>query len=231
MSIEIVGLVLNAECPIPASVKFTLVGLANHADPDGGRIFPGEARLARYVQCDVRTIRRHLRVLERAGLIEQVAPAEQHRPTEYRIRADILSGLVESGRTTVTLQTGHPVSSRPDTHVRRTVIEPSLEPSSSKNGNGRKPDPVWDGFVEWLGHGPETRSERGAWNSAAKELREIGVASADEVVTRGSAYVRRFPSVGPTPNGLVKHWSELNGHSPAQPRSRSPEELLAEMEG
>jgi hypothetical protein len=74
----------------------------------------------------------------------------------------------------------------------------------------KDPDPIWDGFAEWLGRQPETRSERGAWNSAAKELREIGIDPAD-IVNRGRAYERSYPTITWTPNGLVKHWSELNG--------------------
>jgi hypothetical protein len=78
-----------------------------------------------------------------------------------------------------------------------------------ENGKApREPDPIWDGFAEWLGRQPETRSERGAWNSAAKELREIGADPAD-IVNRGRAYERNYPTITWTPNGLVKHWSEL----------------------
>jgi hypothetical protein len=87
---------------------------------------------------------------------------------------------------------------------------PGPAPDSNFLAGPRKRDPIWDGFAEWLNRRPETRSERGAWNKAAKELREIG-ADPSEIVGRGRRYQTVYPGIVPTPNGLVKHWSELNG--------------------
>lgn len=103
--------------------------------------------------------------------------------------------------------------------------------SRAENGHPKDPDPIWDGLSEWLHRQPETRSERGAWNKAAKELREIGVCEPSDVVAHGLAYQRKYPNITPTPNGLVKHWSELNGSGP-QPvhRSRTATEILETWE-
>lgn len=133
MSIELVALVLNTCTELHISTKATLIALANHADPDGTHVFPSLARLARYGECDIRTIRRHLRILEAEGWIETVSEARQHRPTEYRLRADKLSPLGfaredtgdSSDRTPVSLQTGH-------SSVPLPVIDPSVEPSLSE---------------------------------------------------------------------------------------------------
>jgi len=80
----------------------------------------------------------------------------------------------------------------------------------------RKRDPIWDGFADWLGHEPATKTERGRWNAAAKQLRDIGVDEADDVVSRGRRYQAAYPGIVPTVTGLVAHWSELNGSAPAR---------------
>jgi hypothetical protein len=94
----------------------------------------------------------------------------------------------------------------------------------------RKRDAIWEGFAEWLGRQPDTRSERGAWNSAAKELRDIGVTDPADIVNRGRAYERSYPTITWTPNGLVKHWSELNGTA-ARPAQEPPPETCDYGEG
>jgi hypothetical protein len=94
----------------------------------------------------------------------------------------------------------------------------------------RKRDAIWDGFAEWLGRQPDTRSERGAWNSAAKELRDIGVTDPADIVNRGRAYERSYPTITWTPNGLVKHWSELNGTA-TRPAEEAPPETCDYGEG
>jgi hypothetical protein len=94
----------------------------------------------------------------------------------------------------------------------------------------RKRDAIWDGFAEWLGRQPDTRSERGAWNSAAKELRDIGVTDPADIVNRGRVYERSYPTITWTPNGLVKHWSELNGTA-TRPSEEAPPETCDYGEG
>jgi hypothetical protein len=127
----------------------------------------------------------------------------------------------------VTPDGGHAVTPRSPT--RPDPISVGTESSSgSRTPNSsiapRKHDAVWDGFAEWLDRQPETSSERGAWNKAAKELRDIGVSDAAEIVNRGRAYERKY-NVVPSPNGLVKHWSELNGSA-----GRTPERPLSTQE-
>jgi len=91
--------------------------------------------------------------------------------------------------------------------------------SSNSSIAPRKRDAIWDGFAEWLKREPETKTERGKWNAAAKQLREIGVDSADDVAARGRRYEQADPGIVPTPLGLVGHWSELNGSPPKEEQS------------
>lgn len=62
--------------PTPSSAcAFVLVGLANHAEPDGSNAFPGVATLARYTRLSERHVRRALDRLEEAGVIRPGDPA------------------------------------------------------------------------------------------------------------------------------------------------------------
>jgi hypothetical protein len=95
------------------------------------------------------------------------------------------------------------------TPTRATERTEAVSTSNSPLLAPRERDAIWDGFAEWLHRQPETSSERGAWNKAAKELRDIGVTDPADIISRGRAYERNYPTITWTPNGLVKHWSEL----------------------
>jgi hypothetical protein len=81
MSVEAITWALNL-APVPADAggkpnsacAFALVGLANHADPDGTGAFPSVDTLVRYTRLSERTIRTALDRLEEAGLIRPCAP-------------------------------------------------------------------------------------------------------------------------------------------------------------
>jgi hypothetical protein len=81
VSVEAISWALNL-APVPAgrggqpssACKFVLVGLANHADPDGGAAFPSVARLVRYTGLSERTVRTCLGRLEAAGIIGPCDP-------------------------------------------------------------------------------------------------------------------------------------------------------------
>ena len=72
-----------------------LLGLAEHAHPDGSEARPAVATLARYAECDERTVRRHLRKLEDAGIILTDTPRDARRrrgrPIEFRISLGALA--------------------------------------------------------------------------------------------------------------------------------------------
>ncbi|WP_329055360.1 helix-turn-helix domain-containing protein [Amycolatopsis sp. NBC_01488] len=73
MSIEVINWALT-RAPIPrdrrdaSSLAVVLVGLANHADPDGRNAFPSLARLSRYTRLSERSVRYALRALEELDL-------------------------------------------------------------------------------------------------------------------------------------------------------------------
>jgi hypothetical protein len=79
--------------------------------------------------------------------------------------------------------------------------------------SARKSDPLWDAFVREMGSAPETQSERGAWNKAAKELRDVG-ATPEQVRQRCTEYRARWPKTDLTPPALARHWGALARPSP-----------------
>ena len=82
MSVEAISWALNL-APVPAdrggqpssACKFVLVGLANHAGPDGTCAFPAVHTLMRYTGLSERTVRNCLDRLEAGGLIWSCDPA------------------------------------------------------------------------------------------------------------------------------------------------------------
>jgi pyocin large subunit-like protein len=81
MSVEAISWALNL-APVPAdrrgqpssACKFVLVGLANHAGPDGSGAFPSVATLVRHTGLSERTVRTCLDRLEAGGIIRPCDP-------------------------------------------------------------------------------------------------------------------------------------------------------------
>ncbi|MGW0485776.1 helix-turn-helix domain-containing protein [Nonomuraea sp. NPDC003214] len=75
MSVEAISWALNHAPVDESSAAFVLVGLANHAGPDGRGAFPAVSRLMIYTRLGERTIREQLDILEAAGIIRPCDPA------------------------------------------------------------------------------------------------------------------------------------------------------------
>ena len=82
MSVEAISWALNP-APVPCdrsgkrnpACKAVLVGLANHAGPDGNEAFPSVRTLVRYTDLSERTVRTALDRLEAGGIIRPCDPA------------------------------------------------------------------------------------------------------------------------------------------------------------
>lgn len=71
MSLEAITWVLNDAPGLPAHAFGVLVGLANHADPEGKGAFAAQGRLGHYSRKTDRQVRRDLELLESIGLIRR----------------------------------------------------------------------------------------------------------------------------------------------------------------
>ncbi len=88
-------IVLRAEIDKPAK-KSVLIGLAEHAWPDGSNAFPGVERIAAYTSLGESTVREKLAELRSEGLISIAAKARHHRPTNYTINLPKLAEMEHS---------------------------------------------------------------------------------------------------------------------------------------
>lgn len=93
MSVEAYSAVLRAEIE-NAAEKAVLLGLANHAGPDGSHAYPSVARLSAYTSFAESTVREKLQSLREQGLIEVTKQASYHRPTEYWMNLPMLEEMV-----------------------------------------------------------------------------------------------------------------------------------------
>jgi DNA-binding Lrp family transcriptional regulator len=86
VSIKIISAVWAIE--LHGSDLLVLLALADHARDDGTSCYPSVNRIAWMTSLSVRTVQYALRRLQKSGLIEQVAKARRHRPTEYAIHLE-----------------------------------------------------------------------------------------------------------------------------------------------
>ena len=85
MSIEALNWALNKAPVEDSGLAAVLLGLANHANPDGSDCWPSVERLSYYARMSERTVRRHLRTLEEMRVIVR---DEDTRTRDARTRAD-----------------------------------------------------------------------------------------------------------------------------------------------
>jgi Helix-turn-helix domain len=126
MSVEAFSWALRV--PIGGNQKVVLLGLANHAHPDGTEAYPSLDTLAIYAACDRSTARRNVRKLVEAGWVieDGVGPRGENK---YRLP---LGGVAEH----------HPVASAPEGGgisdrggVAPMPPEPSKEPSKEPHAS------------------------------------------------------------------------------------------------
>lgn len=220
----------------PVGAKFVLVALANYANGDG-YCYASQERIAGDVSQGVRTVRRHLAALEAAGWIvrerrmskgggraadgfylvgytdELPAKMASKQPAKLAANREGVTGQNGQGVTGQFRQGYRPVST-PTIKELEPTIEPTIRETRSSSHvravpkPSRASDPIWDALVAEIGHGPETKSERGAWNTAVSQLREVE-ATAEQVRDRCRRYRAEWPKVRLTPTAIVRHWSEF----------------------
>ncbi len=89
MSLEVYVAVLEADLGDPV-LKNVLLGMANHAGPDGSHCYPSVRRLLAYTNLSDSTVRTKIKLARERGLLELVREAGRHRPNEYRMNLHYL---------------------------------------------------------------------------------------------------------------------------------------------
>lgn len=144
MSIEAIKWALNDAPDVPPQLVAVLIGLANHAGPDGKGAFASQARLARYARKSDRAVRNDLAALLKLNLIKisenQGAAAhirQDQRPVVYELALHRTSGSAVPPGSTVPAVNGDE-SGQDGSTPGSTVPGGSRVPGGSTASNDRK---------------------------------------------------------------------------------------------
>jgi len=199
--------------------KLVLLALADHANGQTGLCIPGQKLLAEQCSMSVKTVQRHIKALEDAGLLRR----EARMRGEGRGRTSDRYFLGDN--TGLTRQVGTTKATNQDDQCDTVVVaEPEEnrkeEPYASRKESTTSHKDTFDVLAEVCGISTDnlTKSARGQLNRAAKELREVG-ATPDEIRAKAKAYIRKYPNAAITPTALTKHWSSF--HTPGNTERKS----------
>lgn len=191
------------EC-VPSSrpAKLVLVALADRADEDGV-CWPSMKWLAsKCAPMEYDAVRRAFNALDGDGFF---AEKDRRRRADgtlgtWKVRLDVEAGpRVASGRK----RPLDPVAENANAEPKNTSSSTDIDDAPTI---GARIDPLWEALVEAMQTAPPaTRSARGSWNAAVKELREAG-AEPTLVLAAAQNYRKTWPDISLTPTALAKHW-------------------------
>lgn len=94
MSIKLMGYVWDVTWPTQSQLLIALK-LADHANNEGGQVYPAKATIARQAQCSESTVQNALRAFRDCGLLHVVKEGGTgpRSPTVYTINVELLAGL------------------------------------------------------------------------------------------------------------------------------------------
>lgn len=118
MSVHVSSLVWQASVGSHTR-KIVLLKLADHAHDDGTHVRPGQERISRECECEVRTVQRVIAWAVKEGILKTI-PTPGNRPNEYAFSISVLKSL---GRQKVTLTQSHPDLESPRQKVVLTPTE------------------------------------------------------------------------------------------------------------
>ncbi len=159
MSGRLVSAVFNSD--LPSWLKPYAAAYATFAAEDGSRVYPSIARVAKMVSKSERSTQRAIHVLRDRGVLVLEVGAGHHRAPRYQFRALALPQLGDPNQlplfSTAGVQqsrqksresevfnshaqvlTRHPCHPMGDTHVTRSVSDPSFSTQLDKNARAQK---------------------------------------------------------------------------------------------
>jgi biotin operon repressor len=194
--------------------KLVLLALADHANGQTGLCIPGQKLLAEQCSMSVRTVQRHIQVLEDSGLLRR----EARMRGQGRGRTSDRYYLGDQGdKSALTRQDDTTKATNQDDQCDTVgVAEPEEnrkeEPlaAAPREKFTRPADTLFETVANVCGITLTglTRSSRGQLNRAVKELREVG-ATEQDVTAKAKAYRTQYPNATLTPSALVKHWASF----------------------
>lgn len=145
MSVEAVSWALTV--PVGGNQKVVLIGLANHAHPDGTESYPSLDTLAAYAACDRSTARRNVRKLVEAGWISDAGKGPAGT-TKYRLSMREIPGVAFCDPGVALAPEGGGTGARKG--VALVPPEPSNEPSVNQEERAHESDRLPDAFPDEL---------------------------------------------------------------------------------
>lgn len=141
MSVEAISWVLNDAPDVPPQLVAVLIGLANHAAPDGRGSYPSQPTLAKYARKSSRAVRDDLAKLEVLGLIRRGDQRlVSHLPTDRRpVVWDLVIGVPARPDDRNSASARKPGSARKPSSGRSGGDEQPNVSDQQKRGSGRKP--------------------------------------------------------------------------------------------
>jgi len=202
--------------------KLVLLALADHANGQTGLCIPGQKLLAEQCSMSVKTVQRHIKALEDAGLLRREARMRgegRGRTSDRYFLGDNTGPTRQVGTTKATNQDDQcdtVVVAEPEENRKKEPLAATPPKESAK-----KKDELFEAVAEACGidWANITTSGRGQLNKATKELRDIGV-TPDQVGGRAAAYRKTYPDAPLTPSALAKHWAALTPVGTAKRSSR-----------
>lgn len=122
MSVKIMGMVFDAN--LNTTQKFVLLALADHADSEGGSIFPSVETVARKCSLSRSAVEKAIRALEGQGLLIRVREGGGNCTNLWRIDCNALNALC----------TPVPHTGVPPYHIRGTPVPRTPDPSYNPQG-------------------------------------------------------------------------------------------------
>lgn len=200
----------------------------------GGEAFPRRRTLATRMGCSPDTVDRATRQLIAAGFLTVEARYRDdggRTSNLYTLRSTPIRTRAEGGSRVDAEGHAAPVRHEEREPVNESQIELAACGETVQSGDGSCPVPVpcwyhdpfdpavldgrdlvWEALTLACGV-PATRSERGRWNRAAKDLRDAGFTGPD-VLRLAVAYRRRWPTIDMTPTGLAANVTVLRSSRP-----------------
>lgn len=174
MSIEAIQWALSLEHKNPTH-KAVLIGLANHADPDGKNCHPSIPRLETYTGLHRASIIRAIQQMEELGILG--AHHERGKRTRYELNLAMKVVAERDQSQSATSRTARPHQSQRATTTSRTVRpEPSLtvnnRPVKGESAKGSRLPPDWSLPAEWWSWAAEQGLSGDEIDAAADTFRD-----------------------------------------------------------
>jgi hypothetical protein len=198
-----------------------LLALADHADDNGGSLFPSQELLAWKTGYSVAQVRRILGRLKTAKVLIELKRGRRGRATEYRLMVSALP-LKQPLKMSASSQEPTAQSEALTAHSDEIPLiavsaQPSLEPPSSNHHLGASPsanghkrrDEFFENVVAVCHYGPEALTEdlRNRIGRFCKQVRKTGT-EAGYILGFPEIWEDAHPGVPVTIGVLINHWGD-----------------------